>query len=162
MTSVFYLASAFAVIAAFLAVTRTNPLHAVLYLVLALFALALDFVALGAPFIAALEIIVYAGAIMVVILFVIMMVAGPMESREQERRWLAPRAWIVPGLLAAGLAVLTVIAFTGGDAEPVAVQVFGPREVGALLFGGWVIAVELASILLLTGLLGAYYLGARD
>ena len=162
MTSVFYLASAFAVIAAFLAVTRTNPLHAVLYLVLALFALALDFMALGAPFIAALEIIVYAGAIMVVILFVIMMVGGPMQSREQERRWLAPRAWIVPGLLAAGLAVLSVIAFTGSDAEPVVAQVFGPREVGALLFSGWVIAVELASILLLAGLLGAYYLGARD
>ncbi len=162
MTVVFYIASAFAVIAAFLTVTRTNPLHAVLYLVLALFALALDFVALGAPFIAALEIIVYAGAIMVVILFVIMMVAGPMESRAQERRWLAPRAWIVPGLLAAGLAVLSVIAFAGTDAEPVVLQVFGPREVGALLFSGWVVAVELASVLLLAGLLGAYHLGARD
>ena len=162
MTSVFYVASAFAVIAAFLAVSRTNPLHAVLYLVLALFALALDFVALGAPFIAALEIIVYAGAIMVVILFVIMMIGGPMESGERERRWLAPRAWIVPGLLAGGLAVLSAIAFAGSDAGPVAVQVFGPREVGALLFGGWVIAVELTSILLLAGLLGAYYLGVRD
>ena len=129
---------------------------------LALFALALDFVALGAPFIAALEIIVYAGAIMVVILFVIMMVAGPAGSHDQERRWLAPRAWIVPGLLATGLAALSVIAFAESDAAPAVVQVFGPREIGALLFSDWVIAVELASVLLLAGLLGAYYLGARD
>ena len=80
MTQVFYVASALAVVAAFLTVTRSNALHAVLYLVLALFALAIDFLALGAPFIAALEIIVYAGAIVVVILFVIMMVAGAAAS----------------------------------------------------------------------------------
>ena len=54
MTQVFYIASAFAVLGAFLTVTRSNALHAVLYLVLALFALAIDFLALGAPFIAAL------------------------------------------------------------------------------------------------------------
>ena len=81
MTQIFYIASAFAVVTAFLAVTLSNALHAVLYLVLSLFALAIDFLALGAPFIAALEIIVYAGAIVVVILFVMMMIAGVAASR---------------------------------------------------------------------------------
>ena len=162
MTTLFYIASAVAVVAAFLAVTRSNALHAVLYLVLALFALALDFLALGAPFIAALEVIVYAGAIVVVILFVVMMVAGPAASRRQERRWLPPRAWVVPSLLAATLAVLTIGSLASGDAQSTAATVVGPREVGALLFSTYLIGVELASILLLVGLVGAYYLGARD
>ena len=162
MTTVFYIASAFAVVAAFLAVTRSNALHAVLYLVLALFALALDFYALGAPFIAALEVIVYAGAIVVVILFVMMMVAGPTASRQQERRWLPPRAWIVPSILAVALAILTIGAFAAGDSQAVTTTVIGPREVGALLFSTYLIGVELASILLLAALVGAYYMGARD
>ena len=161
MTQVFYIASAFAVVTAFLAVTRSNPLHAVLYLVLALFALAIDFLVLGAPFIAALEIIVYAGAIVVVILFVIMMVAGAATS-DRERRWLPPRAWIVPALLAGALGVLTIGSLAAGGGQQITVTSIGPREVGAALFTTYLIAVELASVLLLAGLVGAYYLGARD
>lgn len=162
MTALFYIASAFAVVTAFLAVTRSNPLHAVLYLVLSLFALALDFLALGAPFIAALEIIVYAGAIVVVILFVIMMVAGAAAEQEHERRLLPPRAWIVPSFLATVLALLTAGSIYAAGGQAIASTTLGPREVGAALFTTYVIGVELASILLLAGLVGAYYLGARD
>lgn len=162
MTQVFYIASALAVIAALLAVTRSNALHAVLYLVLSLFALAVDFLALGAPFIAALEIIVYAGAIVVVILFVMMMVAGAAASREQERRWLPPRAWVMPSVLAAALAALTVGSLASGGAQAAEVVTVGPREVGAALFTTYLIGVELASVLLLAGLVGAYYLSAGD
>ena len=162
MTQVFYIASAFAVVAAFLTVTRSNALHAVLYLVLALFALAIDFLALGAPFIAALEIIVYAGAIVVVILFVIMMVAGAAASGEQERSWLPPRAWIVPSLLAGALAMLTIGSLAAAGGQAIVPTTIGPREVGAVLFTTYLIGVELASVLLLAGLVGAYYLGERD
>jgi len=163
MTQVFYMASAFAVVAAFLAVTRSNALHAVLYLVLSLFALAIDFLALGAPFIAALEIVVYAGAIVVVILFVMMMVAGATVAVEHERRWLPPRAWVMPSVLALALAALTIASLAaGGDAAAIEVTTVGPREVGAALFTTYLIGVELASVLLLAGLAGAYYLGARD
>lgn len=162
MTEVFYIASAFAVITAFLAVTRSNPLHAVLYLVLSLFALAVDFLALGAPFVAALEIIVYAGAIVVVIMFVIMMVAGAEASRAQERGWLPPRAWIVPAFLAVMLALLTLGSLSGAGGQAISAATIGPREVGAVLFTTYLIGVELASVLLLAGLVGAYYLGSRD
>ena len=161
MTALFYIASGLAVIAALLAVTRRNALHALLYLVVTLFALALDFLVLGAPFLAALEVIVYAGAIMVVILFAIMMLA-PGTSQRQEARWLAPRAWVLPALLAAALALLTVGALATGTAEPLSPAVIGPRQVGAVLFTTYLVGVELASILLLTGLVGAYYLGARE
>ena len=161
MTQVFYIASALAVVAAFLAVTRSNALHAVLYLVLALFALAIDFLTLGAPFIAALEVIVYAGAIVVVILFVIMMVGGAAAS-EQERVWLPPRTWVVPSLLAAMLAGLTIAALSAAGGQAVDATTIGPREVGAALFTTYLIGVELTSILLLAGLVGAYYIGARE
>jgi NADH-quinone oxidoreductase subunit J len=162
MTQVFYIASAFAVVAAFLAVTRSNALHAVLYLVLSLFALAIDFLALGAPFIAALEIIVYAGAIVVVILFVMMMVAGAATAAERERQWMPPRAWIVPSSLAAALAALTIGSLSAAGGQAIEAATVGPREVGAALFTTYLIGVELASVLLLAGLVGAYYLGARD
>ena len=162
MTEVFYIASAFAVLTAFLAVTRSNPLHAVLYLVLSLFALAVDFLALGAPFVAALEIIVYAGAIVVVIMFVIMMVTGAEASRAQERGWLPPRAWIVPAFLAATLALLTMGSLARAGGQAITATTVGPREVGAVLFTTYLVGVELASVLLLAGLVGAYYLGSRD
>lgn len=161
MSQVFYIASALAVVAAFLTVTRSNALHAVLYLVLTLFALAIDFLALGAPFIAALEVVVYAGAIIVVILFVVMMVGGTASS-EQERRWLPPRTWVVPSLLAAALAGLTIVGLSEAGGQAVDAATIGPREVGAALFTTYVIGVELASILLLAGLVGAYHLGARE
>ena len=162
MTQVFYIASAFAVLGAFLTVTRSNALHAVLYLVLALFALAIDFLALGAPFIAALEIIVYAGAIVVVILFVIMMVAGPAAFGEQERRWLPPRVWVVPALLTSTLAVLVIGSLAATGTQAITPTTIGPREVGTTLFTTYLIGVEVASVLLLAGLVGAYFLGARD
>jgi NADH-quinone oxidoreductase subunit J len=163
MSAVFYIASTIAVVTAFLAVTRSNALHAVLWLLVALFGIAVDFLVLGAPFLAALEVIVYAGAIVVVILFVMMMVAGPAASRGQERRWLPPRAWILPSLLAAGLAALISTWLAGGAGGPAtAGTVIGARRVGMLLFSDWLVAVELASILLLAGLVGALYLSSRS
>ncbi|MFQ5742407.1 MAG: NADH-quinone oxidoreductase subunit J [Acidobacteriota bacterium] len=159
MTVLFYTASGVAVLAALLAVTRANALHALLYLVLALFALSLTFYALGAPLIAAFEIIIYAGAIMVLILFAIMILNLGPESRQREHRWLAPRAWILPSLLGAALAAVALRVVLWAPATPAAGTVIGPREVGASLFGSYLIGVELASVLLLVGLLGAYYLG---
>ena len=162
MSAVFYIASTIAVVAAFLAVTRSNALHAVLWLLVALFGIAVDFLVLGAPFLAALEVIVYAGAIVVVILFVMMMVAGPAASRRQERRWLPPRAWILPSLLAAGLAALTSTWLAGAGGPAAAGTVISARRVGMLLFSDWLVAVELASVLLLAGLVGALYLSSRS
>lgn len=167
MTALFYVGSGVAVLAGLLAVTRTNALHGLLYLVVALFSLALVFLSLGAPFVAALEVIVYAGAIMVLILFVIMMLNQGRATEEQERRWLRPAGWIVPlvlvGLLVA-VAGQAVLGGTGGgfegDVSPA--PAIGPDAVGRSLFTTYVVAVELAALLLLAGLVGAYYLGTRE
>ena len=157
MIALFYIAAIIAVIATLAVILQTNIVHGLLYLILSLLAVAVIFYVLGAPFAAVLEAIVYAGAIMVLFLFVIMMLNLGQHTRDQERSWLTPRGWIVPSLLAAVLLGQLVNVMSQIDHELVPEQV-GVMEVSALLFGPYVLAVELASILLLAGLVAAYHL----
>lgn len=160
MLTAFYIAGAIAVIATALTITRRHAVHALLYLVLSLLAIAVVFYTIGAPFIAALEVIIYAGAIMVLFIFVVMMLNLGRAAAEQEARWQKPGMWIGPAILAAALiAELAYVVSAGvGTAEA---NVIGPREVGIALFGPYLIGVELASLLLMAGLVGAYHLGVR-
>src|SRR5688572_2492787 len=103
MVLAFYLASLIAILATVRVVTNTNAIHALLYMVISLLAVAMTFFALGAPFAGALEIIVYAGAIMILFVFAVMMLNLGEETRRQEKLWLAPRLWVGPSLLAAAL-----------------------------------------------------------
>ena len=88
MLIIFYIASAVAIISTLLVITQHNLVHALLYLVVSFLAVAMVFYVLGAPFIAALEVIIYAGAIVVLMIFVIMMLNLRQESVEQEKKWL--------------------------------------------------------------------------
>ena len=157
MIMLFYLAAAIAVIATVAVVLQTNIVHDLLYLILSLLAVAVIFYVLGAPFAAVLEAIVYAGAIMVLFLFVIMMLNLGQHTQNQERTWLTPRGWIGPSIMAAILLGQLLNVISGIDYEIVPTQV-GVMQVSALLFGPYVLAVELASILLLAGLVAAYHL----
>ena len=90
MNVLFYAGGAVAIVATFLVVTRRNAVHALLYLILSLLSVALVFYALGAAFIALLEVIIYAGAIMVLFLFVVMtMKTSSPELQGRRRRWAA-------------------------------------------------------------------------
>lgn len=157
MIALFYIAAAIAVVATVAVILQTNIVHGLLYLILSLLAVAVIFYVLGAPFAAVLEAIVYAGAIMVLFLFVIMMLNLGQHTREQERAWLTPRGWIAPSIMAAILLGQLLNVMTSIDHELIPEQV-GVMEVSALLFGPYVLAVELASILLLAGLVAAYHL----
>ena len=106
MTVAFYLAGVVAVIATLLVVTRHDTIHALLYLIVSLFAVAVVFYTLGAPFVAALEVIVYAGAIIVLFLFTVMLLNIGHEAEGDERHRLRPVSWLGPGLLAGVLARL--------------------------------------------------------
>src|SRR5437868_15122565 len=109
MELLFYIAAAISVLATLRVITHLHAVHALLYLVVALLSLAIIFFLLGAPFAAALEIIIYAGAIMVLFVFVIMLLnQGPLTV-NQERAWLRPRMWLGPSILA--LALLGVVGF---------------------------------------------------
>jgi len=159
MNTLFYVAGAIAILSTLLVVTRLNAVHALLYLIVSLLSVALVFYALGAPFVAALEVIVYAGAIMVLILFAIMMLNLGPQATERESLWLRPRTWWGPALLAAILLAELIYAFIRGGSPSTGGGPVSPQEVGVALFGPYVLGVELASLLLLAGLVGAFHLG---
>jgi NADH-quinone oxidoreductase subunit J len=160
MTAAFYLAAGVAVVATLMVVTRLNVVHALLYLVVSLLAVAVVFATLGAPFVAALEVIIYAGAIMVLFVFAIMILNVGAEAVGREREWLKPRVWIGPGLLAAVLLGELVTVMAGGEGSAGGGAVM-PKAVGIALLGPYALAVELASLVLLAGLVGGYHLGRR-
>jgi len=156
----FYIAGAVAVISTVAVILQTNIVHALIYLILSLLAVAVCFYTLGAPFAAVLEAIVYAGAIMVLFLFVIMMLNMGQHSIDQERSWMGPKVWIVPSILTSVLLAQLLTVMTQYDHE-LALTTIDVMEVSALLFGPYVLAVELASILLLAGLVAAYHLAKK-
>ncbi|MBI2877981.1 MAG: NADH-quinone oxidoreductase subunit J [Candidatus Tectomicrobia bacterium] len=161
MNLLFYASAIVSVIAGILVITRRNAMHALLYLILLFLAIALMLFTLGAPFVAALQIIVYAGAILVLFVFAVMLLnLGPAQE-EREREWLSGGIWILPLILAAILLGLTVYALSvpAGPGTDLLGKPVGPKEVGLSLFQKYVLGVELASLLLLAGLVSAFHLG---
>jgi NADH-quinone oxidoreductase subunit J len=162
MNEVFYISGAIAVLSTVMAITRANAVHALLYLIVSLLAVALVFYVLGAPFAAMLEVIIYAGAIMVLFVFVVMMLNLGPAATAQEEAWIAPATWIGPLVLAAVLAAeLFFVLTTAGSAAPAGPPV-DPKQVGIVFFGPYLLAVELASFLLLAGLVAAYHIGRAE
>jgi NADH-quinone oxidoreductase subunit J len=127
-----------------------------------LLAVSLVFYSLGAPFVAALEVIIYAGAVMVLFIFVIMMLNLGRETAQQESLWLTPGVWRGPAVLC-GILLLELALFLFKNTESLAAgSGVPPKAVGIALFGPYALAVELASLLLLAGLVGAFHLGRRE
>lgn len=166
MAIAFYLASLVAIIATVRVITNASPVHALLYMVVSLLAVAMTFFYMGAPFAGALEIIVYAGAIMILFVFTVMMLNLGEETRRQEKHWLTPRVWVGPAMLAAILFVELAWTLwthhTGEGGQAIGTAVVDSRAVGISLFGSYLLLVELASILLLAALIAAYHLGKEE
>ena len=162
MQAAFYLAAVVAVVATLLVVMSAQAVHALLYLIVSLLAVAVIFFVLGAPFAAALEVIVYAGAIMVLFIFVMMMLGRDANALERHREWLRPRAWFGPALLAAVLLGELIYVFAAHAGAGSAAVIVDARQVGMLLFGPYLLGVELASLLLLAALVGAHHLGRHN
>ena len=158
--ALFYIASTIALFATVFALTRTNAAHALIYLIISLLAVAVVFFLIGAPFAAALEVVIYAGAIMVLFVFVIMMLNLGEKGEERERQRLNPTVWIVPAILSAILLIEMVVVINGLEAPEMGAMI-SAKKVGLTLFGPYVLAVEIASMLLLAGLVGAYHVGRR-
>jgi NADH-quinone oxidoreductase subunit J len=160
MNTIFYIAAAVALISTGLAISRRNTIHALLYLILSLLAISVIFYVLGAHFIAALEVIIYAGAIMVLFIFVIMMLNIGTEE-EVEQKWLTPKMWIIPSILACILLVDFIFVVSSVKSQQVIGQVVMPKQVGISLFTTYLLGVEISAILLLAGITGAYHLGRQ-
>ncbi|ATQ82949.1 NADH-quinone oxidoreductase subunit J [Moraxella osloensis] len=160
----FYLLAIVAILASLRVITRTNPVHALLNMIVTLLALSGIFFALGAPFAGALEIIVYAGAIMVLFVFVVMMLNLGTQSTLEEESWLSSSAWAVPAGLAfiVGLTLFSLIGmkhgFEGMMPAFIGVKPVTAKMIGAKLFTEYLLLVEIAGFLLLAGLVAAYHL----
>jgi NADH-quinone oxidoreductase subunit J len=148
-------------------ITRTNPIASLLFLVMTFAALAGIYVLLGAHFIAAVQIIVYSGAILVLFLFVIMLLNLGTDYRSDLRGG----AWIVAGFISAGMIgwALSEAFTSGGPVSPVAGAAIDEsvRELNAVgaiarpLFRDFIVAFELTSVLLLVAIVGAVILAKR-
>jgi len=149
-----------AIAASMLAATRVHAARSIAFLLGALLALAAAFFALNATFAGALQILVYAGAVVAVFVFVLITVDASASAMDLERRRLR-RAWPLAGAVAALL--LAPFFFVAAPPAPASgLAQTTAKDVGALLFGPWAIAVEAASFLLLAALIGVRHIGGRD
>jgi NADH-quinone oxidoreductase subunit J len=160
MNIFFYTAAAVALASTTMAISGRNAIHSLLYLILSLLAISIIFYLLDAPFIAALEIIIYAGAIMVLFIFVTMMLNIGLEKKA-ESKWLNPRMWIIPSILALILFIDLILALKNVKTLEAENNVIMPKQVGISLFTTYLLAVEIAAILLMAGVIGAYHLGSQ-
>jgi NADH-quinone oxidoreductase subunit J len=160
-TIIFYLLGAMIILATLLAVTRRDMVHAVIFLVMSFFGSAMLFYLLGAPFLGALEIIVYAGAIMILFLFIVMML-----KLEKTGAAVFPRSQWVPAAVLCVLFLLLAGLLAGTDPGcrvPLETAWAEPKAFGNFLFIGHWLTIEITSLLLLIALVGALLLGrSRD
>ncbi len=166
-TLVFYLLAAVAIGASAMVIGQRNPMYSVMMLIASFGALAALYIQLDAPFVAVAQIIIYAGAIMVLFLFVVMLLNAPHEDRAE---WDRTHPLRQPGVTRFGtlMALLLVVelawALTGSGrpAESGAAPIGSVREVGRVLFTDYMFAFEATSILILVAMVGAVVLARRE
>ncbi len=156
--AVFYILAGVVLVATFFSIREKHAVHAIIYLATSFFALAVIFYLLGAPLVAVFEVIIYAGAIMVLFLFVIMMLdlGHPEKAKFPGKR----DRWAALILSSITLAAVITLAVRQSPSLLTAPPV-GIRDFAALLFHKYGIAVEVVSMQLLFALVGALYLGRR-
>ena len=158
----FYMLSGIMIIGGILVITRRNAVHSALALIGTLLAQAGLYLMLYAPFVAGVQIILYAGGIMVLFLFVIMLVN--IERTQRERQF--NRQWLVGIVAAAALGGLFITVYTRGkgifpDRAPAAMEVQNTQNVGTLLYGQYMFSFEIASLLLLVAIIGAVVMAKK-
>lgn len=161
MAALFYIVAAVAVVAALGVILQRTPVYSALSLIVVLGSLAVIYLLLGAPFIAVIQVIVYAGAIMVLFVLVIMLLNAGHEAPTNRSRL---ARWLGLPLLAAFLVEILIFvwkSFPAGAAAPAALDA-GPSAIGTLLFRNYVLPFEVTSLLILVAILGAVVLAKKQ
>jgi NADH-quinone oxidoreductase subunit J len=166
----FYLFAAVAVLASLLVIAQRNPIYSVLFLIASFGALSGLYVLLEAPFVAVIQIIVYAGAIMVLFLFVVMLLNAPHEDTEEDlERGVRPpsagRVRVFGALLAIALVGELIWVVLASRRAPIAIAgegVSSVRVIGRTLFTDYAFPFEVTSVLILVALVGSVVLARRD
>ncbi|HEY7098459.1 MAG TPA: NADH-quinone oxidoreductase subunit J [Terriglobales bacterium] len=161
-TFFFYLLSGLAILGGVLVITRRNAIHSALALILTLLALAGLYLMLYAPFVAGVQIILYAGGIMVLFLFVIMLVNLERSAKEEQFN----KQWIAGIAAAVALGGLFIYVYTKGKGLfPTHVATLpeqsNTQEIAILLYGNYMFAFEIASLLLLVAIIGAVVMAKK-
>jgi len=158
-SSLFYILAAVMVVATVLAISSRHPVHAIVYLVTSFFALAGIFYLLLAPLVAMFEVIIYAGAVMVLFMFVIMMLDLGHPEKAVKPGW---RQWL-PASVLSGIVLVSMILAAGRSVATAGVGVggMGVKDFATLLFSRYGVAIEVISLQLLFAVVGALYLGRR-
>jgi len=156
---IFYVLAAIILVTTALAITRRNLVHAVVYLVFSFFGSAVMFYLFGAPLLAVLEVIIYAGAIMILFLFIIMMV----KTETSEGRLFPIQQWLPIVLIAVVYLVIGAVIVSSAPGSQVTLEVAlaKPKAFGQYLFQRHWLVIEIVSLLLLIALVGALYLGRK-
>ncbi len=159
---IFYFLSVMALYSAVMVLVSKKPIHSVLYLTLAFFAIGGHYILLNAQFLAVVHIIVYAGAIMVLFLFTVMLLNLNREERSLKSM-LSKITAIVAGLL---FMLVLIAIFRGFDIavakDPSLTQIGLVKNLGRVLFDQYLLPFEIASILFLTAMVGAVLLGKKE
>jgi len=156
---IFYILAVAILLTTGLAITRRNLVHAVVYLVFSFFGSAMMFYLFGAPLLAVLEVIIYAGAIMILFLFIIMMV----KTETSEERLFPIQQWLPIVLVAVVYLVIgaAIVSSAPGSQVVLEVALAKPKAFGEYLFQRHWLVIEIVSLLLLIALVGAFYLGRK-
>jgi NADH-quinone oxidoreductase subunit J len=157
---IFYVLAIVILTSTLLAIIQRQVVHAVVYLIISFFATGLLFYLLGAPFLAILEVIIYAGAIMVLFLFIVMTVRveSDEDTKTEIHQWLPAVVLAVISFFVGGILIFEI----PGSRMSLNTGMATPSAFGQFLFENYWFPVEIASFLLLIGLVGALYLGRRE
>jgi NADH-quinone oxidoreductase subunit J len=150
-------------VSAVLMITRRNPIHSVMFMLLLFFHIAGVFVLLNAEFLAAVQLIVYAGAILILYLFVVMLLSVDQEKQAVRANKFWP--WVAAfGVLIAGEILLLVSRgkFPQEAGKTMQTAGNGVKELGQVLYSSYLVPFEIASVILLVGLVGAVMLGKKS
>lgn len=162
MEAAFYIGSLVAILTALRVITHTNPVYTLLYLIIFVLALSIIFFSLGSNFAGALEIIIYAGAIMVLFLFaVIMLNLDQLIVKNEECIWLQLKTHIGSVILSVVLLSIIIYSVMSTTYNQIKCKTITAKEISISLFGPYVLAVELISMLLLSGLIVAFHIGRK-
>ena len=162
-TILFILLSVMAVGSALMVITRKNPVHSVLYLIVTFFAISGHYILLNAQFLAIVNIIVYAGAIMVLFLFVVMMMNLNMNSEPQKNKMLQFAGVISGGSLFLVLVAALIKSKTVTGAMEMQTGDYGLiKNLGKILFSDYVLPFEISSVLFLSAMVGAVVISKRE
>ena len=157
----FWALSILALFSAFMVVISKNPVYSVLWLIMTFFAISGHYILLNAQFLAIVNIIVYAGAIMVLFLFVIMLMNLTRNTEPQKNKWLK-----LAGAVAGGCLLLVLVAALKNTEKQMTELTSGDigliQNLGNVLFNKYVVPFEISSILFLSAMVGAVVIGKRD